>query len=265
MTASRGPGVVALNYDARETVDRALRAARVAAFAPDEFVGQESFMPASEIVRLAERAHIGPGTSVLDVCCGVGGPGLLLARRLGCAYHGIDASASAVRIARARSGDLDCRFDVHEIPPLPSARYDVVLLLETLLAFADKESLLRAVDAVLPAGGRFAFTVEEGQPLTDAERAVMPEPDTVWPVPLPELLDQLAGIGFSVTSEEDCSPTHAAIAQRLHDAFVAEASDIVRTIGPRAFESLLASHRLWSEWLRSGRMRKFAVVAEKVR
>lgn len=264
-TPHEGLGVVALNHDARETFDRALRKARAAAFPPDEFIGQESFMPASDIVRLAERAHIAPDTSVLDVCCGVGGPGLLLTRRFECAYHGIDASAAAVRLARHRTGDLNCRFDVYEIPPMPAGRYDVVILLETLLAFADKKSLLARVCDVLPLGGRFAFTVEEGPPLTEVERAQMPEPDTVWPVPLSELRDRLGTVGFRVKSQEDCSRTHAAIAQRLHDEFAADASDIARQIGAHALESLLAAHRLWSEWLWSGRVRKYAIVAEKVR
>lgn len=34
-------------------------------------------------------------------------------------------------------------------------------------------------------------------------------------------------------------------------------------IGLRALEELLAVHRLWSDWLREGRVRKLAVVAEK--
>ena len=33
----------------------------------------------------------------------------------------------------------------------------------------------------LPLGGRFAFTVEEGVPLSAAERAVMPAPDDLPP------------------------------------------------------------------------------------
>lgn len=259
-----GSGVVALNHDARETFDRALRNAREAAFARDEFVGQESFMPASEILRLGESADIAPGSTVLDVCCGVGGPGLLLARRFGCAYHGVDASAAAVRIARERTGDLDCHFAVHAVPPLPAGRYDVVVLLETPLAFENKDSIFRAVHEVLPVGGRFAFTAEEGNPLTMAERRLMPEPDTVWPVPMVELLSQLSNVGLRVTWQDDCSAAHAEMARRLHDEFLADANDIVRQIGRQAHDSLLASHRLWGEWLNSGRVRKYAFVAEKV-
>ena len=48
-------------------------------------------MSASEILSLAARAGIAPGVSVLDVCCGVAGPGRLITRELGCTYVGVDA------------------------------------------------------------------------------------------------------------------------------------------------------------------------------
>src|SRR4051812_28019030 len=97
----------------------ALEQARVSAYAPGEYVGQESFMGAAEILDLADRAEIGPDTSVLDLCCGVAGPGRLIASKLGCRYLGVDYSASAVEIARELAGDLPCRFEQAHVPPLP--------------------------------------------------------------------------------------------------------------------------------------------------
>ena len=167
---------------------QALFRARVSAYAPGEFVGQESFMTAGEIRALALQAGIGPGVTVLDACCGLGGPGRFLTRELGCAYLGVDAIAGAVAIARRRAGDLPCRYAVAHLPPLPAGPFDVVLLLETMLAFADKDALVRAVAAALGPGGRFAFTLEEGPPLTAAERAAMPDADTVCLIPLDELI-----------------------------------------------------------------------------
>ena len=67
----------------RAAFDRALHRARVSAYAPGEFVGQEGFMTAGEIRALAAQAGIGAGVKVLDLCCGVAGPGLLLTRELG--------------------------------------------------------------------------------------------------------------------------------------------------------------------------------------
>jgi SAM-dependent methyltransferase len=253
-----------VRQDDRAPFEHALHRARVAAYAPGEFVGQESFMAAGEIRALAVRAGIGPGITVLDVCCGVAGPGRFLTRELGCAYLGVDASASAVAIAREAAGDLRCHFEVAQVPPLPAGPFDVVLLLETMLAFEDKNALLRAVAAALRPGGRFAFTLEEGPPLTGTERAAMPDPDTVWLTPLAGLAVSLEEAGLAVMWQEDHSQAHRATAQALADAFAADADAIADQIGRRALDELLAAHALWVEWLGTGRARKLALLAERV-
>ena len=252
-----------MRQDDRAPFDRALHRARVAAYAPGEFVGQESFMTAGEIRDLAARAGIGPGVAVLDLCCGVAGPGRLVTRELRCAYLGVDASASAVAIARERAGELPCRFAVAQVPPLPAGRFDVVLLLETMLAFEDKDALVREIFPALAAGGRFAFTLEEGAPLTAAERAVMPDADSVWLAPFDELAASLHRAGLVVTWQEDHSRAHRATAHALADAFAADAGAITSQIGSDAVGDLLAAHRLWIEWLDAGRVRKLAVLCER--
>jgi SAM-dependent methyltransferase len=252
-----------MKQDERAPFEEALRRARVAAYAPGEFVGQESFMGAGEILELARRAGIAPGVSVLDLCCGVAGPGRLIARELGCRYLGVDFSASAVEIARAGAGDLPCRFEVARVPPVPAGPFDTVLLLETMLAFPEKALLVEDIARALTTGGRFAFTLEEGLPLTEAERASMPDAETVWLTPLPEMLGHLQRAGLVVRWQSDCSRSHRAVADSLIDAFTADAEDISAQIGRRALGELIAAHRLWSDWLRDGRLRKIAVVAEK--
>jgi SAM-dependent methyltransferase len=254
---------VGVKQDERDPFVQALQPAREAAYAPGEYVEQESFMRAGEIRALAERAGIAPGVSVLDLCCGVAGPGRLLARELGCSYLGVDSSGSAVGIARARARGLPCRFEVAHVPPLPPGTFDVVLLLETMLAFPDKESLVEEVSRALPGGGRFAFTLEEGPPLTAAERLRMPDADTVWLVPLDEMEAALARHGLVVRWREDWSRSHRDVAESLLEEFAADAAKIASRIGRRALDELLAAHRLWSEWLAAGRVRKFALVAER--
>jgi SAM-dependent methyltransferase len=252
-----------VRHDDRLVLDRSLRDARLAAYPPGEWVGQESFMRASEILALARRAGVGPGVSVLDLCCGVAGPGWLVASELGCDYLGVDAGAGAVRLARERFAGLPGRFEVAQVPPVPAGPFDVVLLLETLLAFEDKEGLLRAVVAALAPGGRLALTVEEGHPLSDRERAAMPDADTVWLVTLPDLLSCLERVGLEVRWLEECSASHRETVHRLVDAFVAEAPGAVAGLPRRGLDDLVVSHRLWGDWLGSGRVRKFALVAEK--
>jgi SAM-dependent methyltransferase len=253
-----------VKQDDRVPFAQALERARVAAYAPGEYVEQESFMRAGEIRALAERAGVAPGSSVLDLCCGVAGPGRFVTRELGCDYLGVDQSAGAIEVARERARGLPCRFEVAQVPPLPSGTFDVVLLLETMLAFPEKEELLQGISLALAAGGRFAFTLEEGSPLTASERDRMPDADTVWLTPLEEMRTLLEWAGLVVRWQEDSSQSHRATADRLTDAFAADAIDIASQIGRRALDDLLVAHRLWSEWLGAGRVRKIAFVAEKV-
>jgi SAM-dependent methyltransferase len=206
-------------------------------------------MGESEILALAREAGIAPGVSVLDLCCGVAGPGRLITRELRCDYLGVDASAAAVDAARERAGGLSCRFEVARIPPVPAGPFDVVLLLEAVLAFRDKDALLRTIAGALTTGGRFAFTFEEGAPLTEDERRRMPDADTVWLTPLDEMLAMLRAAGLVVMWQEDHSRSHRARAQALIDH--------------GALGELITAHRLWVEWLDSGRVRKFALVARR--
>ena len=140
----------------------------------------------------------------------------------------------------------------------------MVLLLETMLAFADKETLLREISGALGVGGRFAFTMEAGRPLSAAERERMPNAGTVWLTPLATMRRMLERAGFVVRRMDDCSASHSAAAASLLDAYAADAPAIASQIGQAALDDLLAAHRLWVEWLDSGRVRKVSVVAEKL-
>ena len=64
--------------------------------------------------------------------------------------------------------------------------------------------------------------------------------------------------------QDDLTGSHRDTAESLIDAFTADATEIATRIGQRALDELLAAHRLWSEWLATGRVRKIALVAERV-
>jgi len=241
----------------------ALELARATAYPAGEYVGQESFMRAAEVRRLAHQARVGPGASVLDLCCGVAGPGRMITAESGCRYLGVDHCASSLATARKLAGKLPCRFEQAHLPPLPEGRFEVVLLLETMLAFPDKETLVDEVARGLEPGGRFALTVEEGRPLTQQERVRMPAADTVWPIELTELTGVLRAAGLAVTWRQEYSPAHHATATALLRCYRAYSAQIAGQIGKQATAELITAHQLWSDWLGSGRVRKFAMVAEK--
>ncbi|HEU5388741.1 MAG TPA: class I SAM-dependent methyltransferase [Streptosporangiaceae bacterium] len=240
-----------------------LERAQAKAHASGEYVGQEGFMRASEIRRLAHQARVGPGVPVLDLCCGVAGPGRMITAESGCRYLGVDHCASSLATARQLAGKLACRFEHAHLPPLPEGRFEVVFLLETMLAFPAKDALMSEVARVLEPGGRFAFTVEEGQPLTGQERARMPAADTVWPIELPELSGKLRDAGLTVIWQQECSSSHHAVATALLRCYRADSAQIAGQIGTQATAELITAHQLWSDWLGSGRVRKLVMVAEK--
>ena len=86
----------------------------------------------------------------------------------------------------------------------------------------------------------------------------------LWLVPLDEMHELLLRNGFRVRWRDDWSRSHRAVAESLVDAFVADATAIASVIGRRALDELLAAHRLWSTWLATGRVRKIALVAERL-
>jgi hypothetical protein len=91
----------------------------------------------------------------------------------------------------------------------------------------------------------------------------MPAADTVWLVELRQLMRVLGEVGLTVTWRKECTASHAATAAALLQSFCNDSVEIGRQIGKPALDELLTAHRLWAEWLSCGRVRKFAMVAEK--
>ena len=91
----------------------------------------------------------------------------------------------------------------------------------------------------------------------------MPAADTVWPIGLAELEGILCGAGLTVTWQQEYSSSHHAIATALLRCYRADSPQIAGEIGTQATAELITALQLWSDWLGSGRVRKFAMVAEK--
>ena len=91
----------------------------------------------------------------------------------------------------------------------------------------------------------------------------MPAADTVWPVELARLTDMLGSAGLAVSWQQEHSSAHHAVAAALLRCYVADSAQIAGQIGEQATAELITAHQLWQDWLGSGRVRKFAMVAEK--
>ena len=129
--------------------------------------------------RLARLAAIRPGTRVLDVGGGFGGPARTLAVEFGCHVIGIDLTDSYVRAAKvltARMG-LDARV-THQVGdalalPFPDGAFDLVWTQNSGMNIADKERLYAGFHRVLRPGGRLALQEPMAGPVQPVVYPVM--------------------------------------------------------------------------------------------
>jgi len=162
---------------------------------------------------LAAGLGLAPGTAVLDLGCGSGGPARFLAAAYGCTVTGIDLSQAFIDLATmlaercGLAGRL--RFERADALalPFPSESFDCVWTQHVAMNIADRAGLYRGVHRVLKPGGRLAIydvVAGEGGPL-------------IFPVPwarepglsfllTPEAMRAvLAAAGFAEVSFEDKS------------------------------------------------------------
>jgi predicted TPR repeat methyltransferase len=65
-------------------------------------VGSDGYITLSELRRMADALHVGPGDKIADLGCGRGGRGQWIARATGAALVGIDISDIALQQTRER-------------------------------------------------------------------------------------------------------------------------------------------------------------------
>ncbi len=112
-------------------------------------------------VRAADRAEVGPGDSVLDVCCGTGDLAFELASRVspGGRVVGCDFSEPMLDLAREKAANRaegSVRFEWADALQLPydAGRFDAVTVGFGVRNFADRDQGLREMTRVLRPGGR---------------------------------------------------------------------------------------------------------------
>jgi SAM-dependent methyltransferase len=114
-------------------------------------------------VRLARLVGAKPGSNVLDVGGGLGGPARTLAVEFGCQVTVVDPTESYVRAARMLTERLGLEDRVrHHVGnaldlPFATGEFDVVWTQNSGMNVADKERLYAGVHRVLRPGGRLAL------------------------------------------------------------------------------------------------------------
>jgi SAM-dependent methyltransferase len=132
-------------------------------FAPDTRAGT---VPAEAIPELAEELRLRPGSTLLDLACGRGAYGLLIAQQAGTGLIGVDFSAQALTGAReqaTRMGVSNASFRTGALTAtgLPDASADAVLCTDAIHFPDDPASAYDEIRRVLKPGGRVVLTCWE--------------------------------------------------------------------------------------------------------
>ena len=162
-------------------------------------------------VELAERLEVGPGSHVLDVGSGLGGPTRTLAQTRGCRVTGIDLSATFCEAARELSrwvGLADkVSFFQGDATDLPhgAAAFDAAMTLHVAMNIARKDLLYAGVRRVLKPGRIFAiYDIVQGE--GGAVHYPVPwarDPSISHLASKDQMRSLLEGAGFRVEAEQD--------------------------------------------------------------
>jgi SAM-dependent methyltransferase len=134
-------------------------------------------------VRLARLAELAPGTRVLDVGGGLGGPARTLAVEFGCRVTVVDLTESYVRAAQMLTAQLGLDDRVtHQVGdalelPFDDGTFDVVWTQNSGMNIADKPRLYAGFRRVLRPGGVLALQEPMAGPVQPPIFPVMWAPD----------------------------------------------------------------------------------------
>jgi len=243
-------------YWGRENLAEAMLAALAAQGADLDALTPETAAPVDQFHgggkpatdRLARLARTAPGTQVLDVGGGFGGPSRTLAVEFGCLVTTVDLTASYVRAAQALTTRmrLDDRVSHHVgnalALPFPDETFDLVWTQNSGMNIADKERLYAGFHRVLRPGGLLALQ----EPMTGAVTPLLypvmwaRDPSTSFLRPPAEMRAVIEGAGLrlrvwdDVTAETAGPPTAAAIpAHSIQRLVMGDAIDEIIRVGHR--------------------------------
>lgn len=129
---------------------------------------------------MMEKLRAAPGSSVLDVGCGMGTPAIRLAQATGGRVTGITVSHEQVKraAARAEAAGLADRVSIRWADaaalPFEEKSFDAVWALESIIHMPDRVRVLREIARVVRPGGRVVLTdFFERAPIPDHKRAAV--------------------------------------------------------------------------------------------
>ncbi len=144
---------------------------------------------------------------VLDLGCGVGGPGRYLADHFGCRVIGVDLVPVRVEVAQALTALTGMQdrvsYRIADATALddPDASFAQVWMLDVSMHIRDKRALFGEIARVLEPGGLMVMHEQIG-PLPAAMRPVMRQAPYIAPS-LPQLVRYIEGAGLRMVAWRD--------------------------------------------------------------
>jgi SAM-dependent methyltransferase len=241
-----------------------------------EDFGQESWRSPAEQTEIAALLGLGPGTRVLDVACGAGGPSLALVEQTGCSLVGIDIVPEGVSSATAEAVKRGLGYratfvvlDGGEPLPFEDGTFDAIACIDAIGHLPDRHSTLREWARLLKAGGRLVFTdpvVVTGalsKPEIDARCAVVPNVPNVFFVPPGFNEGAVTAAGLVLLRSVDRAAATAEIAGRWRAARERRAEALMREEGEDWFERRQVMLNMTAHLASERRLTRFFYLAEK--
>lgn len=167
----------------------------------------------------SERLELAPGSSLLDIGCGKGGPGLWLAQQHQLQLIGIDIIPEAIDHAIAFQENFQltypAEFKVGEFYkiPLEDQSVDGVICIDSLWAAPNKVQALMEIKRVMKPGAKFIFTY--------------------WDLHTVEAIPYFEMAGLSFIARED-TPDWKDLQMRVYDGILQYEAELVEEMGSGA-------------------------------
>jgi SAM-dependent methyltransferase len=209
------------------------------------YVGQLGYASEEDLQLLSERVGAGPGSRILDLCCGTAGVAASIGRMTGAEVIGVDCSLVGLRLARVQHVDLsNVAGDVSRLP------------------FAD-----RSFDGIVCLDG---FSYTPGAMAWEAIRVLRPGGRLVFLVSLPgegvgEMASSLREVGFTDVRSEERSTVSEPLMAGWLASFERHAAQHAIEVGARYHESLAGEIRRLLDGYRAGTAVRVLLDAERPR